>query len=235
MVERIEVNLIPNEYRVHSKKITVPQDIVISVIVTTLLIAASFSVWYWKAQEVDLITERIEVVTRDINNEKPVEDEIKQLKESQSAFKAMHQGLMSIKVDQGIWISLLETYCRELPQNSWLTEITGKEKVPEAPKPDAQKQKAKRKGGKPAKAKVAEKPTPPKPSYVEISIKGKTDAFGEVGQYMARLSDYPRVKSVRVVEVKDGGKKGLFDFELAHQYVSAEAVLDSATKAKQVK
>lgn len=217
MVEKIEINLIPNEYRVHSKSIKIPQDILISVLFSLIAIGVAFGVSYWKKQHLAEVESEIVTLTKDINTLKAKETKIKELQLKQAQFKDMKKGLSSISVDQDTWIRLFEIYCREVPPNTWIKSIEGEEKIPTQTVYEEPKNK-KRRSKK--RTSTTEKVTGPPTNT--ITLKGQTEAFGEVGQFMARLQGYPNISTVKIVEVKTKNtKESSFEFEIVHGYVSS--------------
>lgn len=230
MVEKIEVNLIPNEYRIHSKSIKIPQDILLSVLASLIAISVAFGVFYWKKQRRDEIVFEIESLTKEITQLESKEKKIQELKKNQELFRDMRNGLNSIHVDRDTWIRLFEIYCRELPENTWLLSLEGTEIIPDPPAEDDKKTKNKtsKKKKKNEKTPPEEKviPVPKGPIVNNIKIEGRTNSFGEVGQFMARLQSTPNISGVKIQEVKSlnpkikklDSKESSFSFEIKHQY-----------------
>lgn len=236
MVEKIEVNLIPNEYRIHSKSVKIPKDILLSVLATLIAISVTSGILYWKKQKLDEVNFEINSLTSEIKTLETKEKEIGRLKANQKTFRDMKNGLNSIHVDRDTWIRLLEIYCRELPSNTWLISVDGEELGAPAPVQESSKPKSKSKGKRKSKKKETTVAVAPKgPVKSKVKIKGRTEAFGEVGQFMARLQETPNIENVTVIEVKSAtNNKNSFDFEIVHVYnpPKAEEVAVAEKKSK---
>ncbi len=167
MVEKIEINLIPHEYRVRTRRFTIKKDILIPIVISGVLISTML-VWNTiltgRIRSVETETVRIE---NEIKAYAPVKREIQKLGDEQRAMEAKISGLKQISIVRDKWVRLLELYCREIPENSWITQLTENNSI--------------------------------------IKIKGETNAFGEVGQFMVRLMNDSLVSSVKLVEVKGKG------------------------------
>ncbi|ERP30909.1 PilN domain-containing protein [Chitinivibrio alkaliphilus] len=199
MVEKIEINLIPNEYRVYRRAVKIPKDILISLLVSILLVGGAFLFYSLKVNERDTLEEDVAEISTKIAAEQHVERQIQDLKEKRQDALAMLNGLSSIPLDHGEWIYLMESYVREIPRNTWITTIEGEKIVP--PLPDN-----------------AEEEEIEFANQYKMSVTGQTESFGEVGQYMARLKSVPGIDDVEVVEVNSAGDNEGFRFEFRHSF-----------------
>lgn len=123
MVEKIEINLIPHEYRVRTRKFTIKKDVLIPVVIagamiTTMILWNTILVGSIKKAEYE--TKKIET---QISANGTIKKEIEDLGVEQQAMERKIAGLQQISVVRDKWVRLLELYCVELPENSWLTEI----------------------------------------------------------------------------------------------------------------
>lgn len=186
MVEKIEVNLIPVEYRVHQKRFVIKKEVLVSSIISSILV---LGVLGWGS----FINGRIKTVKREtikieaeIRRNKPIQDEIHNLQAKQKSMLAKVNGLKEIVVDREIWIRLFEEFSREVPTNTWLTSIKDSDGV--------------------------------------LTLSGVTEAFGEVGQFMARLVESPRFDDVKLLEIKDAGNSGdRLTFSITLSYVKTSS------------
>ncbi len=124
MVEKIEINLIPHEYRVRTRRFTIKKDILIPIVISGVLIGA---MGMWNT----ILTGRINSVHEDtgrIENEikafAPVKREIEKLGQEQRTMETKIAGLKQINIVRDKWVRLFELYCKVIPANSWLTQIT---------------------------------------------------------------------------------------------------------------
>ncbi len=191
MLERIEINLIPHEYRVKTRRFTIKKDILIPIVISGVLITV-MGVWNsvltGQIKSVQTETSRIET---DIKAFAPVKREIEKLGKEQRTMETKIAGLKQINVVRDKWVRLFELYCREIPANSWLTQLTE--------------------------------------SGSTIKIKGETNAFGEVGQFMVQLSGDSCVSSVKLLEVKGKGSAGKTHSFSINQGLSASMIAVTAT------
>ncbi len=167
MVEKIEINLIPHEYRVRTRRFTIKKDILIPIVISGVLISTMLmwnTILTGRIRSVETETIRLE---NEIKAYASVKREIQKLGDEQRAMEAKISGLKQINIVRDKWVRLLELYCREIPENSWITQLTENNSM--------------------------------------IKIKGETNAFGEVGQFMVRLMNDTLVSSVKLVEVKGKG------------------------------
>lgn len=123
MVEKIEINLIPHEYRVRTRRFTIKKDVLIPIAISAVLI---FAMALWNT----ILTEQIKVVQKETSRIEgeirafaPVKREIEKLGQEQRAMETKIAGLKQINVVRDKWVRLFELYCREIPANSWLTSI----------------------------------------------------------------------------------------------------------------
>ncbi|MGM0443585.1 MAG: hypothetical protein ACQEQV_05300 [Fibrobacterota bacterium] len=219
MVEKIEINLIPNEYRVYRRKITVPKDILVSLVVSFVMILLTLLFLSWKMNEFVSLQEEVVDLTEKINSEKTVETKIKKLKSERAEALAMLNGLSSIPLDEGDWINLMEAYCRELPGNTWLSEVSGEKVLPVDSDTDSDNENSEQENG------VSDQDSAG--TDIRVVVKGSTESFGEVGQYMSRLKGIPEIDNVTVVEVNSYGDNEGFTFEFTHTYAVKTGVADS--------
>ncbi len=123
MVEKIEINLIPHEYRVRTRKFTIKKDVLIPVVISSVMITAMIM---WNTILVGSV-KKAEHETTNIESQiaanGTIKKEIEDLGVEQQAMERKITGLKQISVVRDKWVRLLELYCTELPANSWITEI----------------------------------------------------------------------------------------------------------------
>ncbi len=199
MVEKIEVNLIPSEYRVHQKRFKIKNEVLIPVLISTLLISGSFGWFKFLEKRKALLTTEIAAIESEIRANKHIQVEIENLRKKKNSMQAKIKGLKSINVNRDKWVRLFELYCKELPKNSWITDIT----------------------------------ETPNGNSSQVTLKGMTEAFGEVGQYIARLVKEDALSSVKLVEIRDKGKDGkMLAFEIQQQLAASPENNNSTATAE---
>lgn len=171
MVQKININLIPAEYRVYQKRFVIKREIFYPAIFSVLLVLAMFAWSSMLLRQTESVTKNIARIEMEIEANKPVQSEIKQLQDRQALMRTKVVGLKTIDVDRSRWVQFLQLFAKDLPKNSWIEKIEEKEN--------------------------------------SVTITGVTEAFAEVGQFMARLTDSPmNVAGIELLHVKDKGKNG---------------------------
>jgi len=129
MISRIEVNLLPAEYRVHVVKIKFHKPIVIPAVIAAAVLLI-LSVWtaFLNSQMADY-NKKIKTVEEEITKNQHILDEINSLKAQQLVVQTKIRSLERIDVNREKWVRLLETFAQQLPQGSWLDSLSEKADV----------------------------------------------------------------------------------------------------------
>ena len=123
MVEKINVNLLPAEYRVHSVKIKFHKEIVWPAIISAVVI---FVLILWIGTlnaNIAKYTKKIAVVDADIKKNQHILDEINSLKKQKKIVLTKIKALERIDVNREKWLRLMETFSQKLPQGSWIEKL----------------------------------------------------------------------------------------------------------------
>lgn len=127
MIERIEINLLPGEYRIHTKRLYFEREvmypILVLVMISVFIITASI---YYKTEIVQL-KKQITFTEKEIQKDKHILDEIKNLKQQKILIQKKIKSLEQIDVNREKWIRLQEVFCQNLPQFSWIRKIGEKD------------------------------------------------------------------------------------------------------------
>jgi len=123
MVEKIEINLIPHEYRVRSRRFTIKKDVLIPVVISVSLIVSTVMINTILLGSIKKTEMDISSIEGQISANSTIQKEIDDLGVQQQAMERKIAGLKQISVVRDKWVRLLELYCVELPSNSWITEI----------------------------------------------------------------------------------------------------------------
>jgi Tfp pilus assembly protein PilN len=127
MIERIEINLLPAEYRVHKRALQVQREIVWGMLIL-IVIALGLS---WKTMMMDSkiaqFKTNIRTTEESIERNKPIRDEITRLKDSKTIVQGKIVALERINVDRGKWVRLMEILCQCLPDFTWITSCQEKD------------------------------------------------------------------------------------------------------------
>jgi Tfp pilus assembly protein PilN len=127
MIERIEINLLPAEYRFHKKTIKLQREIVYPVL--GVLLAVFVLALYTINMESQIAQLRADIErTEDLfKKNKPIKDEITRLKDNKKIIEGKIVALERITVDRGKWVRLMEIFCQRLPDFTWLVSCEEKD------------------------------------------------------------------------------------------------------------
>ncbi|MCL2219830.1 MAG: PilN domain-containing protein [Chitinispirillia bacterium] len=123
MIERIEINLLPAEYRMRKRTINIPRSIVYpAVALVALLICAALYTLYMKDKE-SRLNEEIAAINKEIEANKGLQKELNELRENKRITESKIAALKQISVDREKWVRLLEMISGGLPSYSWLISV----------------------------------------------------------------------------------------------------------------
>jgi Tfp pilus assembly protein PilN len=127
MIERIEINLLPAEYRFHKKTIKLQREIVYPVL--GVLFAAFILALYSFNMDGQIAQLRADIVRTEesFKKNKPIKDEITRLKDNKKIVGGKIVALERITVDRGKWVRLMEIFCQRLPDFTWLISCEEKD------------------------------------------------------------------------------------------------------------
>ncbi len=129
MVEKIEINLIPQEYRVQTRRFTIKKDILIPIAISSVLILA-MALWNgFLVSRINSEQAATAKIVQEINDNAHVQIEIESLGREKIAMADKITGLKQINVIRDKWVRLMELYCREVPANTWLTQLQEVESI----------------------------------------------------------------------------------------------------------
>jgi Tfp pilus assembly protein PilN len=123
MIEKIEINLIPAEYVVRERHFSIDLSIVVPIL---LAIGIAIAALFWLStvnSQIEREKETIAKLESQIEVNKRIQEEIRTLERKRTEMQIKVDGLKSINVNRGKWISALELYAEILPENTWLTGI----------------------------------------------------------------------------------------------------------------
>ncbi|NLE01463.1 MAG: PilN domain-containing protein [Fibrobacter sp.] len=130
MVERIEINLLPVEYRVHKKKLRISREVVYPVLVL-VVIGIGLAFWSIMLQSsISLSKSELSAVEQQIRQNRPIHAEIKRLREDKTTINEKIMALERISVNREKWVRLMEVICGKLPKYTWLVSIREENSTP---------------------------------------------------------------------------------------------------------
>jgi Tfp pilus assembly protein PilN len=123
MIEKIEINLLPVEYRVRKRNLNLPRSIVYPVVAFIVLAAgAGFYTVYLNEKQTRL-TDEIAEIEKEIAANKSVQEEINKLRKEKEITDQKIRALERISVDREKWVRLLEVFSGSLPTYSWIVSL----------------------------------------------------------------------------------------------------------------
>jgi Tfp pilus assembly protein PilN len=123
MIERIEINLLPVEYRVRKRSFNLPRSIVYPALALIVFaVGAGFYTIYLGEKQARL-TDEIEAIEKEIAANKQVQTEINELRKRKQITDQKIRALERISVDREKWVRLLEVFSGNLPTYAWLISV----------------------------------------------------------------------------------------------------------------
>lgn len=130
MVERIEINLLPAEYRVHRRNFRIEREVVYPLIIMVLT-CLGLMFWSINIENTKGICENeIKVLEQQIAINRPIHEEIKKLRSDQLLIGEKIRALERISVNREKWVRLMEELSNRLPEYTWLISIKEENSTP---------------------------------------------------------------------------------------------------------
>ena len=123
MVERIEINLLPAEYRVHKRAIRVSRDVFYPILIILLIAVFLISFTLGLNTEIQQKKNEIAAVDAMIKANSYIKEQITKLKADRARIQEKIEALERINVDREKWVRLMEIICKTLPDFTWLISI----------------------------------------------------------------------------------------------------------------
>ncbi len=131
MIEKIEINLLPVEYRVRKRNFNLSRSIVYPALAIVVLGVGAFFYSIYLNDKHARLTEEIAAIEKEIAANKHVQDEINKLRKEKQITDEKIRALERISVDREKWVRLLEVFSGSLPPYSWLITIKDERGPPE--------------------------------------------------------------------------------------------------------
>ncbi|MFW6221366.1 MAG: PilN domain-containing protein [Fibrobacterota bacterium] len=188
-MERIEVNLLPAEYRIHSPRLRLRREIIYPSVF--LLIVACFLAFSWinMSNKIHEQKSAIQITEQRIAEDKHIHNEISKLREEHSQIQNKIHALQKIDINRDKWVRLQEVFSSRLPDQTWLTAIEENSSGHSLQEGNAG-------------------------VMSKVSIRGKTADFSEVAVYMSALQSSEYINTIDLSKVEQGTNK-VFDFSIS--------------------
>ncbi|MDG5814351.1 PilN domain-containing protein [Chitinispirillales bacterium ANBcel5] len=123
MIERIEINLLPAEYRIHSRRLRLPRETVYPIL-GLLLFALGITLFsFWTRNSINQIENEIAMLDNNIQQNRHIQTEINELRRDKQIIDEKVRALERINVNREKWVRLMELFARRLPTHSYLTSL----------------------------------------------------------------------------------------------------------------
>lgn len=122
MIERIEINLLPPEYRFR-RKIRLTREVIYPIIAAILLFCG-LALWsIFQQNSISYFKGQIVFLEQQINQNRPIQREINALRSDKITIQQKIRALERINVNREKWVRLMEELSSRLPQYTWLVSI----------------------------------------------------------------------------------------------------------------
>lgn len=123
MIDRIEINLLPVEYRIHRKQFTIKREVAYPFIIGVVIAfgLSLFSIGFQNS--VWVLRNEIKLTQNSIDKNRPIQNEIVTLRNDKNAIQEKIHALELINVNREKWVKLLEEFSGRLPDYTWLVSI----------------------------------------------------------------------------------------------------------------
>lgn len=123
MIERIEINLLPAEYRVHTSRFYLQREILYPLIALTIVVTV-MGVWTFMLDtSISSFAKKIANTEQEIARNKHILTEINKQEEQKKLVQQKIRALERIDVNREKWIRLQEVFCEKLPAVTWVDKI----------------------------------------------------------------------------------------------------------------
>jgi Tfp pilus assembly protein PilN len=130
MIERVEINLLPAEYRVHRRSIRLSRAIVYPVLG---LVVLGFFLLSWTIgldSQIHQIRGDILYLDDMIKKNSYIKDQINRLRADRSVIQQKIVALERINVNREKWVRLMEIMCQRVPDFTWVVSVDEKDQNP---------------------------------------------------------------------------------------------------------
>ncbi|HUI91742.1 MAG TPA: PilN domain-containing protein [Chitinivibrionales bacterium] len=130
MIDRVEINLLPAEYRVHKRGIRISRDVFYPLFFFLLLAAFLFSLTLGLRTEIQQRKNEIAAVDAMIKANSYIKEQIAKLKADRAVIQEKIRALERINVNREKWVRLMEIFCQRLPDFTWIVSIVERTQTP---------------------------------------------------------------------------------------------------------
>jgi Tfp pilus assembly protein PilN len=130
MIERIEINLLPAEYRIHKKVFKLKREVVYPLLGVAIIGVGLLSWTVTIQSSISQYTNEIRTIQQQIALNKPIQNEINKLREDKITIQGKIRALERINVNREKWVRLMEELSQRLPEFTWIISIKEESSIP---------------------------------------------------------------------------------------------------------
>jgi Tfp pilus assembly protein PilN len=130
MIERIEINLLPAEYRIHKKVFKLKREVVYPLLGVAIISLGLLSWTVTFQSSISQYTNEIRTIQQQIALNKPIQNEINKLREDKITIQGKIRALERINVNREKWVRLMEELSQRLPEFTWIISIKEESSLP---------------------------------------------------------------------------------------------------------
>jgi Tfp pilus assembly protein PilN len=130
MIERVEINLLPAEYRVHTRGVRVSREVFYPILVLLIVFFVVIGYTLGLRSQIDQRNKDIANVESMIKANSYIREQITKLKADRAGIEEKIVALERINVNREKWVRLMEIMCQRLPDFTWLVSIDEKSQTP---------------------------------------------------------------------------------------------------------
>ncbi len=130
MIERIEINLLPAEYRIHKKSIKIGREVAYPLIALAV-VGIGLALWTLTLQNsISGLRNEVAALDQEIKQNRPIQNEIKRLREDKIKIEGKIRALERIDVNREKWVRMMEELSGRIPDYTWLLSIREENSTP---------------------------------------------------------------------------------------------------------
>ena len=123
MIERIEINLLPAEYRVHRKQFQIKREVAYPLMIAAIIGLVILLVSLGLQNSLRISHNELKAIQQSINQNRPIQNEINQLQVQKRTIEQKIKALEMIDVNREKWVRLMEELSKRLPPYTWISSV----------------------------------------------------------------------------------------------------------------
>ncbi len=130
MIERVEINLLPAEYRVRARGVKISRDVFYPLFALFIIAAGVMAFTFGLTAQIQQRKNDIVSVDAMIKANSYIKDQIAKLKADRAGIQEKIVALERINVNREKWVRLMEIMCQRIPDFTWIVSIDEKAQTP---------------------------------------------------------------------------------------------------------